>query len=300
MTILEEIRECFASMTSYGAMRINNLPDEYMAFVVRIPDGYGVAIPVDNNIEVAERFNSCRFRTGLLSIEGAPSNYLMLISAFEEYRYEFASLCAELLSPGENGKERKALLTAPLDWWRKWKELVGNGIKDREIYSVIAEMCVLENKLVQDPSAEWTAMRMGSHDIECASESCEVKSTCKRYGAEIDVAGQHQLVHHKPLFLYFLRMEQSQEGISVNDMKTRLIEAGYDSGKLEIELQHQGFEKGASIRDEKYKILEKRKYIVDESFPYITKESFKNNQLPSGITHIVYTIDLDAVNYEIW
>ena len=48
------------------------------------------------------------------------------------------------------------------------------------------------------------------------------------------------------------------------------------------------------------KILEKRKYIVDESFPYITKESFKNNQLPSGITHIVYTIDLDAVNYEIW
>ena len=105
------------------------------------------------------------------------------------------------LSPGENGKERKALLTAPLDWWRKWKELVGNGIKDREIYSVIAEMCVLENKLVQDPSAEWTAMRMGSHDIECASESCEVKSTCKRYGAEIDVAGQHQLVHHKPLFL---------------------------------------------------------------------------------------------------
>jgi hypothetical protein len=300
MTILEEIRDAFASMQSYGAMPVKGLDDEYMAYIVRIPDGYGVAIPVDNKMEIAENFNSCKFRTGLLSIWGVPSNYLMLISAFEEYRYEFASLCTELLNPGENGKDRKALLDNPLNWWKRWKELVGNGIKERAVYSVIAEMYVLEHKLKSDPSAEWTATRMGSRDIECNGESGEVKSTCKRYGAEINISGQHQLEHKKPLYLYFIRMEESLEGISVNDMKKRLVNAGYDSGKLEIELQHQGFERGASIRDRKYRILEKRKYVVDESFPYITKESFKNNQLPSGITHIVYTVDLDAVSYTTW
>ena len=300
MTILEEIRDAFASMQSYGAMPVKGLDDEYMAYIVRIPDGYGVAIPVDNKMEIAEKFNSCKFRTGLLSIGGVPSNYLMLISAFEEYRYEFASLCTELLNPGENGKDRKALLENPLNWWKRWKELVGNGIKERAVYSVIAEMYVLEHKLKSDPSAEWTATRMGSRDIECNGESGEVKSTCKRYGAEINISGQHQLEHKKPLYLYFIRMEESLEGISVNDMKKRLVNAGYDSGKLEIELQHQGFERGASIRDRKYRILEKRKYVVDESFPYITKESFKNNQLPSGITHIVYTVDLDAVSYTTW
>ncbi|WP_289489968.1 PD-(D/E)XK motif protein, partial [Klebsiella pneumoniae] len=89
-------------------------------------------------------------------------------------------------------------------------------------------MWVLEFKLKTDPSAEWTAIRMGSRDIECAEEICEVKSTCKRYGAEITIAGQHQLVHKKPLYLYFVRMEESVEGISVNDMKNRLIQAGYD------------------------------------------------------------------------
>lgn len=300
MTILEEIRDAFASMQSYGAMPVKGLDDEYMAYIVRIPDGYGVAIPVDNKMEIAENFNSCKFRTGLLSIGGVPSNYLMLISAFEEYRYEFASLCTELLNPGENGKDRKALLDNPLNWWKRWKELVGNGIKERAVYSVIAEMYVLEHKLKSDPSAEWTATRMGSRDIECNGESGEVKSTCKRYGAEINISGQHQLEHKKPLYLYFIRMEESLEGISVNDMKKRLVNAGYDSGKLEIELQHQGFERGASIRERKYRILEKRKYVVDESFPYITKESFKNNQLPSGITHIVYTVDLDAVSYTTW
>lgn len=300
MTILEEIRDGFASMKTYGALKVTNLTDEYNAFIIRIPDGYGVAIPVNKEMEVAEKFNSCKFRTGLLSIEGNPSNYLMLISAFEEYRYEFASLCAELLAPGENGSARRALLEHPLEWWKRWRELVGNDIKDRAIYSIIAELRVLEYKLKTDPSAEWTATRMGSHDIECAEESCEVKSTCKRYGAEIKIAGQHQLVHKKPLYLYFLRMEASHEGVSVNDMKKRLVQAGYDPGKLEIELQQQGLEHGASIRDEKYKILEKRKYIVDESFPCITRESFKGNHLPAGITQIVYTVDLDAVHYTAW
>ena len=274
MTILEEIRDGFASMSSYGAMNINALEDEYPAYIIRIPDGYGVAIPVSQEMEVAENFNSCKFRTGLLSIEGNPSNYHMLISAFEEYRYEFASLCAELLNPGENGTNRKSLLECPLNWWKRWRELVGNDLKERTVYSIIAEMCVLEHKLASDSSAEWTATRMGSHDIECEDESCEVKSTCKRYGAEISIAGQHQLEHKKPLFLYFLRMEESLDGISVNDMKQRLIDTGYDPGRLEIELQHQGLEHGASIRNIKYKILEKRKYIVDDEFPCITRESF--------------------------
>lgn len=300
MNILEEIRDSFASMTSNGAMKISSLSNEHTAYIIRIPDGYGVAIPVDNNMEVAENFNRCKFRTGLLSIDGNSSNYLMLISAFEEYRYEFASLCAELVSPGENGKDRKALLDCPLNWWKRWRELVGNDIKDRAIYSIIAELLVLEHKLATDPSAEWAATRMGSHDIECDKESCEVKSTCKRYGAEITIAGQHQLVHTKPLYLYFLRMEESLEGISINDMKIRLIQAGYNAGKIELELQQQGLEHGASIRNLKYKVLEQRKYVVDENFPCITRESFKNNQPPAGITQIIYTVDLDAINYTAW
>ena len=97
---------------------------------------------------------------------------------------------------------------------------------------LIEILLVLEHKLATDPSAEWAATRMGSHDIECDKESCEVKSTCKRYGAEITIAGQHQLVHTKPLYLYFLRMEESLDGISINDMKIRLIQAGYNAGKI--------------------------------------------------------------------
>lgn len=300
MKLVEEIRDSFAAMNTDGARVICTLLEEYKAFVIRIPDGYGVAVQVSDDMEVAERFNSCRLKTGKMALAGVPANFLMLTSAFEEYRYEFASLCAEFVDEGKDGINRKEILENPLDWWQNWKELVGNSSKDQGVASVIAEMSVLEYKFRTDPTAEWAATRMGSHDIECDGESCEVKSTVKRYGASIVVAGQHQLIFNKPLYLYFCRMEKSLEGVSINEMKQRLIDAGYDSGKIELELQRQGFEYGSSIRNKKYKFLEKRKYVVDENFPVITRKSFKNECIPSGITHIEYTVDLDAINYTAW
>jgi len=300
MSIVGEIREGFAAMKNNGAITINGLPDEYPAYVIRFSEGYGVAIAVDKELVVAERFNNCRFHTGLLAINGSPSNYLILSSAFEEYRHEFAALCAQFVDPGDNGTDRNSIITDPLSWWQKWKELVGNTNRDPRVYNVIAEMIVLDYKYQRDKSTKWAATIMGSHDIECDTESCEVKSTLKRYGADIVISGQHQLSHKKPLFLYFCRMEESLEGLSINDMKKILVDDGYDEGKLELDIQKQGFENGANIRNLKFKVLEKRKYIIDENFPQIVDSSFKDNKFPSGITHIQYTVDLDGLDYEIW
>ena len=300
MKLVEEIREGFASMKTNGALRIRTLPYDYPAFIIRIPDGYGTAIQVAENIEVAEHFNSCCLKTGKLSLGGHAANFLMLISSFEEFRYEFASLCAEFADSGENGENRKNVTENPLGWWKKWKNLVGNADRERNAYSTIAEMCVLEHVLHTNPGAEWAAARMGSHDIECDNESCEVKSTLKRYGATVTIAGQYQLIHNKPLCLYFCRMEESLEGVSINDMKQKLIDAGYEAGKLETELQQMGFEYASSIRNKKYKILEKRKYAVDKKFPAITRDSFRDNNIPAGIVHIEYTVDLDTIEFTTW
>lgn len=300
MSIVNEIREGFAAMKSNGALAIRELPIDYPAYIIRLSEGYGVAIEVDKELVVAERFNNCRFHTGMIAINGTPCNYLILSSAFEEYRHEFASLCAEFVDPGDCGNDRSTLLNDPLSWWTKWKELVGNTNRDPRVYNVIAEMMVLDYKFRIDKSTIWAATIMGSHDIESDSESCEVKSTVKRYGAEIEISGQHQLAHKKPLFLYFCRMEESLEGFSIEDMKRILVEAGYDEGKLELDIQKQGFERGANIRNQKYKVLEKRKYVVDENFPQIIESSFKDNKFPSGVTHIQYTVDLDGLAYSNW
>jgi len=95
-------------------------------------------------------------------------------------------------------------------------------------------------------------------------------------------------------------MEKSVEGFSINDVKTNLVNAGYNEDTLEEQLNQLGYEFGMSVRDEKYKVLEKRKYEVDQKFPQITPASFKGGKIPDKIIQITYTVDLDGLEYENW
>lgn len=300
MRIIDEIREGFASLRIDSVRSITGVPKAYPAYVIRTAESYGVAIKIDDNVEVSENFNGCKFHSGRMTIGGDTRNYLILSSIYKDLRYEFASICAEFVDPGENGKNRTLLMSEPYKWWERWRELLGNVSMEKRVYNIIAEMLVLEKKYKEDSRAEWAGARNGSHDIECPNESCEVKSTIKRYGATVTISGQHQLEHVKKLWIYFCRMEESLEGISINELKDKLISCGYDETKLELELEKQGLEKGSNIRSKKYKILEKRKYEVNDSFPKIVKESFREGKFPDSIVHIEYTVDLDGIEYTTW
>ena len=299
MEILEEIREYFAS-TQNGARDIKSLLPEYPAMVIRSNEGYGVAVIFDDERDISEKFANSNLYTQILAIGGEEKKYLILRCALDSLRYEFATVCAQFVEPGIDGIDRKNLLTDPLAWWKQWRELLGNAISQRQPYSVIAEMIVLDELYVHDNTIEWSAVNAGSHDIEGNQESYEVKSTIKRYGATITIAGQHQLQSLRRLQLYICRLEQSQMGVSINDMKNKLVSDGYDKEKIEQQLYQLGYEYGSSVREEKYKVLEKRKYEVDDKFPKITKSSFKNDHIPESVIQITYTIDLDGLEYTVW
>lgn len=299
MEILEEIREYFASIKD-GARKISSLPREYISFVIRINNIYGVAIPYSEEKDISEKFENCRLYTKKLTIEGEIQKYLILSCHLNSLRYEFAAVCAQFVAPGYNGTDRKNLLDNPLEWWKQWRNLLGDSVSDTEVYSVIAEMLVLDKLYETDNTAEWAAVSSGSHDIESNTGSFEVKSTIKRYGATITISGQNQLKSKKNLKLYFCRLEKSKEGISINEMKNKLISHGYSEDKIEQQLNALGYEYGASVRDEKYKVLEKRIYEVGDEFPKITEDSFKNNSIPKFVIQIIYTIDLDGLSYTVW
>jgi len=158
----------------------------------------------------------------------------------------------------------------------------------------------LKHVLSFDPTSKWTASDSGTHDIESDSHSYEVKSTIIRYGALLSISSQFQLLAPKPLDLYFIRVEESPVGVSINDIAAELISIGYDEYLLENQLAKAHFEKGSSDRDRKYSLLEKRVYNVDEKFPKITEESFKGDVIPPAIVEIRYKVDLDGVPYERW
>ena len=297
MTLLDEIREYFAAAKTQTKRKIENLPIEFPAWVIKQGGDFGVAIEYSGSI-INERFSNCKICSESLSSAGNIQHYLTLTCSQEKLRYEFASVCAQFVDPGKNGFERKRILANPTEWWEQWRTLMGNAVVDHQVYSVIAEMLILNHLYKTNKNVEWTATKAGSKDIEGLSESFEVKSTIVRYGSLITVAGQFQLQQSKPLNLYFCRMEESPSGYSINDAKKMLIENGYDKNKVEMELEKLGFEDGTSNRKKKYKVLEIREYNVDKNFPKITLESFVDKQMPNAVVQLTYTLDLDAVtNY---
>ncbi len=300
MSLLGEIRESFAAKQD-GARPVKVLPQEYPAWVIRNEDGYGVAVPYYNPDPVAEKFENCFLHSRKFNIDGSNyTRYLVLSSRAEELWYEFATVCVQFVEPGDNGKTRDELVRNPLNWWKKWRDLLGNSISELRAYSVIAEMLALDTLYKKDHTIKWTAIEAGSHDIESSNESFEVKSTIQRYGASAVISGQHQLESRKRLWLYFCRLEKSQLGVSINDVVERLVSDEYDRELLNKQLYQLGFEYGSSIRNVKYKVLENRKYSVDDKFPSITDNSFVDGHVPNAITQIQYTVDLDGLSYTIW
>ena len=163
MGILEEIREYFAS-TQNGAREIKTLPKEYSAMVIRDNEGYGVAIEFDDIRDISEKFANSRLFSRTLAIGGIEKKYLILSCMLDSLRYEFATVCAQFVEPGIDGIDRKNLMSEPLEWWKKWRELMGNTISNKEAYSVIAEMMVLDEmiNLTNVPEEELSKHRINS------------------------------------------------------------------------------------------------------------------------------------------
>lgn len=304
MTVYEELRKWFSTGIKKGGWKIESLPDEYPAYVVKDYYGYGVVIELPNKkILVNESFSNCTFNTEIINSGDRDINRLFFLCRDFDFYIEFASICAQLVEPGENGKDRKKLLKDPLSWWKNWKLLIGNSTFTKNVYSIIAELMVLEHLYKNDKNVEWIGAKAGSVDIENEDNGYEVKSTIKKQGYTFTASSEFQLstTKYKTLKLFFCRMEKSSSGNSINQMVKKLVDLGYNKKDLEDDLKRLGLPYGNSSRNEKFSIIEKRMYPVTEDFPRIVPESFKNDVIPNGITHIVYNVDLGAVkNYTSW
>lgn len=299
MFLLEEIRECFASKEK-GAIKLKNLQVPYTGWYIRTEEGYGVAIPCSSEVEVSEYFANSKIQTREMIINSENIYVLLLSCINDDYAYEFASVCAEFLEPGENGIARASLINDPVSWWKRWKELLGNSARDKRVYDVIGEMLVYEHLLKCGKNVVWGGPDSRTHDIEGVDESFEVKSTIRKYGYTITISSQYQMESDKPLYLFYCRLEESRLGDSINDIKERLLLLGCNDCEIEKKLSCLGLEKGRSIRNKKYKMLEALAYPVDDKFPKIIRESFKDNEYPERVLQITYTINLEGLESKKW
>lgn len=300
MRLLDEIRLNFAARIE-GRRKLKNIPSRYPAWTFKIGEDFGVAIENINNINIVEKFANSKIHSTKFEDEnGNEVNMIVLTCNREKLRNEFAIMCAYFVDPGRDGETRYELVNTPIKWWEKWKSLVGNAIINKEPYSVLGELMVLEHLIRQGEQVEWTGADYNIYDIESEDLNYEVKSTIKKYNSEITISSQFQLESKKELELYFCRFEECINGESIDTLVERLIKIGVNKENLEKKLKRLNLEKGSHIRKQRYKMIEKRKYKIDSNFPRITQSSFVDGKIPQSITHIVYTVNLDGIEYFNW
>lgn len=297
MELIEEIKELFANSERNTAYKINSLPENTPAWVIRFwDDSFGVAVPY-SGVTVNEGFANALLYNAVYNIGGTDIECLFLTSSLEKSRNEFAIFCRDFVYAGKNGTQRKTLIENPILWWEHWKILIGNSIMEKRPYAVLGELIMYDYLLDLGYDALWEGPALSSHDLVCPNEEFEVKSTLSRYDKTIHISGQFQLKNSaKRLVLYFCRFEKNINGICINKMVDLLVNKhGITRDEIDAKLNKLGYLNGSSAREEKYRINEVIQYEVDDNFPRIVPSMFKTEALPVGIKQLSYDVDLSLL-----
>lgn len=297
----EKLKQLFNILQNddYYIYELKMIEKEYNSYFISEGNWKGVAIPIYNNNLILKgflaNFENLKVCIKNKIIENNKSIHLLcLLSKNKTINDNFILLCMDFLDPGENGKNRNNLVNNPQIWVDSWNKLLGNKSEDDMDYSYLGELIVLNYLLKKDKNIEMT--NQGSHDLESLNMNYEIKTTILRYISTIEVHSQYQLkkLNNNPLELYFVRLEESIDGVSINSVLKNIEKFDYNIDKIEKKIENIS----TKSREKKYKILEVRKYDINEKFPQITANSFKDNEIPKNIINIKYVINLDGLEYE--
>lgn len=267
----------------------------YDAYAVNAYGYLGVAIELNEDIHVHEKFNRVELADANINIDGRSHRVIFLFTKEKYMDDHYGMLCLDFIKM----EKRDSISKKPLIWFQEWSDLLGNSKKTKMVYDVIGEMKVLVELVKKGYQPSWDSMEHNTFDISTNNELFEIKTSTSKYETLVTIHNQFQLepLENKNLYVVFVRVEKSEVGESIDSLRNELASLGYDIENVDKYLTDIGYYLGKIERCEKYIVHEIRKYIVDEKFPKITKESFIGNEFPNGVVKLEYTITLDGLEY---
>lgn len=290
-------------MDAYELIQIiNNLSkskylEDYQAYAVNVDSMRGVALVCNENVVIDESFNQVRIKNLKFSISGKQENVIFLFTKNNEMSNKYGMFCLDFL----DFSHREIILSRPVEWFYEWRDLLGDSKKNKMIYDVIGEMTLLLELQKKGKNPTWNSMNDGTFDVTTTDSIYEVKSSISKTQDYITIHNQFQLEIlglNKPLYICYIRVEESNAGESIDSLFNELVKNGFDEISLNTYLDSRGYYTGKNERYKQYIIHEMRLYEVDDKFPSITNSSFKDSKIPTGIIKYEYTVSLNGLKYK--
>ena len=304
----DQVRKKFANLTTGKAIKLDGFTEEMSSWAIKINNSYAVGFEIDEDIKVNESFANVSFYADWFKVGSKDKYLLILASDDEQLRNEFAGICTLFLEIGQNGEKRKELINNPIQWWKKWKNLIGNRNVEKSIHGVLGELVTLyylKKHVIPDIKADnWTGPKGKTFDIQTEKNNFEVKSTLIKYNNIVTISGQYQLNSNNALSLIFVKFEDFAKDtratniVSIDSILEKLAELGLNYNTLNNCVSKLGYKENSLDRKRKFRLLEIRKYPVDKNFPFIDTDALSNVNKREHIIQISYKIDLTGLVYD--
>jgi hypothetical protein len=261
-----------------------------------------IPVPEDQRAIGDQRSRGVRISVRDLEEDGSARRFIDVVCLFPELNDLFDDVLVDMIHAVSESRENPAVLCRNV--LNRWRELIERGrppkLGNEALVGLFGELLILKDLTRLSLSAldSWTGPSGARHDFVSGNAALEVKTSTRRNGRSCKINGHLQLVPPEDgtLNLAYFKVETTANGRSVPELIEEIFSAGVDRMQFRKHLQDANYDDSYSeeYAEFRWSILERRMYLVDESFPRIVPESFVNGDLPSGISDVIYTVELLA------
>lgn len=188
-----------------------------------------------------------------------------------------------------------------------WRELIGRAMRrpdENELRGLFGELLVLRSLLQLDSSAApgWCGPRGEPQDFASVGACLEVKTT-SRFTRRVTIHGIDQLAasNNRKLYLGVLHVIAGDEGESLADVVKEVESLADPREPLLESLALAGVpdDRDTPQFQSRFQLANERYFPVTDTFPRLTRAELAGGDLPRGVDHVQYSVDLGATDIAI-
>lgn len=258
-----------------------------------LPLGPGDAFPQTSDTPALE------LKDSVLQLRGRPTRFLEIVSRDPNLENVFQKLAADIVRRlGEGASGATAVEDAMADF--RALLLAARRLPTTErAAGLIGELIILNRLLTISPSAwrTWTGPLAGRHDFRNGDIAIEVKTSLRAQRKVLEISAIDQLLAPDggELVLAHHIIEHDAGGaLNAAEEAEKAMTSSDDPAALADRLAEVGF--ATELRDQwaafRFSLLATDFYSVSGEFPRLSPTSFIEGELPLGVSHFRYRVDL--------
>ncbi len=240
----------------------------------------------------------------IFTVNGRPRRFVDIVCKSQDLEDVFRDLVVEVLKRIESGE---AVARAVEGAVKDFRSLV-LGVRSRDISAesavgLLGELILLDRLVALDAAAwkAWTGPSGGRHDFRAGPAAVEVKGSLRAQKKTVQISALDQLAEppQGSLVLFHQVFEENAGGgLTIPDIAAKILSRCSDPQAVTDLLSSAGYEVSASGQWDQYRFspLQEDAYRVVPGFPRLVPANFEETELPSGVSHFRYTVDLSAAS----